>query len=386
MRNVLVAADYFLPGYRAGGPVRALANMIDQLGDQFKFFVLTRDHDLGDPQSYAHVRTNIWTTPSATLSSICYLDRRGESLTGLRYLASEVDTDVLYLNSVFSRLTLRLLWLVRLGLVRTRHIILAPRGELAPEALQHKRWAKRWFLSATRTLRWNAGVLWQATSHHEADDIRRSFGNSATICIAPDILSLRCPKNDNRVKRPGLVRLVYLSRIVPHKNLHVILEALAEIRGQVIFDIYGPIGDEDYWLQCQHLIAVLPSNCVVTYRGSLEPLRVAETLSQYEVFVLLSSSENYGHAIGEAMAAGCLVIINRNTVWTRAVEGNGGWVVLPSDHKRLISVLNSALIMDHRVFAERSRALAATVFNVAQVDEAVEATRKMLTTGMGTTA
>lgn len=35
--KILTLADYYLPGYKAGGPIRTLANMVDMLGDEFKF-------------------------------------------------------------------------------------------------------------------------------------------------------------------------------------------------------------------------------------------------------------------------------------------------------------------------------------------------------------
>jgi len=35
--NIFVFMAYYLPGFKSGGPVRALENMIDHLGDEFNF-------------------------------------------------------------------------------------------------------------------------------------------------------------------------------------------------------------------------------------------------------------------------------------------------------------------------------------------------------------
>ena len=48
--RVLVVADYYLPGFRAGGPVRAISNTISRLASGTDFFVVTRDHDADGPK------------------------------------------------------------------------------------------------------------------------------------------------------------------------------------------------------------------------------------------------------------------------------------------------------------------------------------------------
>ena len=58
--RVLILADYFLPGFRAGGPIRSLANLVEQLGDEFHFRIITRDRDFGERQAYSDTAANQW--------------------------------------------------------------------------------------------------------------------------------------------------------------------------------------------------------------------------------------------------------------------------------------------------------------------------------------
>src|SRR5215813_4412202 len=58
--GVLVFADYYLPGFKAGGPIRTLANIMEQLGDEFEFRIVTRDRDYGDRSPYPGILTNCW--------------------------------------------------------------------------------------------------------------------------------------------------------------------------------------------------------------------------------------------------------------------------------------------------------------------------------------
>lgn len=46
--KVLTFTSYYLPGYKGGGPVRTIENMIAHLSDSgLEFWVITRDRDLG---------------------------------------------------------------------------------------------------------------------------------------------------------------------------------------------------------------------------------------------------------------------------------------------------------------------------------------------------
>ena len=50
--KILTFIGWYLPGYRGGGPTRTLANMVDRLGDEFEFKIVTSDRDSKDTKSY----------------------------------------------------------------------------------------------------------------------------------------------------------------------------------------------------------------------------------------------------------------------------------------------------------------------------------------------
>ena len=58
--KILLLIGAFLPGYKAGGPVPSVANMVARLSDDFDFHILTRDRDLGDTVPYRDVPTDRW--------------------------------------------------------------------------------------------------------------------------------------------------------------------------------------------------------------------------------------------------------------------------------------------------------------------------------------
>lgn len=60
MTNILTFIGSYLPGYKAGGPVRTIVNMVDSLADDHLFKIITIDRDLGDKQSYSNIKINEW--------------------------------------------------------------------------------------------------------------------------------------------------------------------------------------------------------------------------------------------------------------------------------------------------------------------------------------
>src|SRR5438034_6920776 len=93
-KKILVTIQYYLPGYRAGGPVRSLANLVEMLGDEFEFYILTADRDLGVRQPFAKIKTGFWHRVGK--ASVCYLGPARQSWVACRARLHELDYDVLY--------------------------------------------------------------------------------------------------------------------------------------------------------------------------------------------------------------------------------------------------------------------------------------------------
>jgi glycosyltransferase involved in cell wall biosynthesis len=270
---------------------------------------------------------------------------------------------VLYLNSLFSPVfTVAPLLLRTLRAVPSGPLVIAPRGELAPAALAIKPRKKKAYLVLARSLRLYDGAVWQASSAHEEADIRREFGPGVRVVVAPDLASPVSASTEQEngaagrlgarpLKRPGELSAAFLGRISPMKNLSGAIAALARARGDVRFHIYGPAEDEAYWGECQAAIAALPSNVVVRYHGALEPHRVPSALREHHVLFLPSLGENFGHAILEAMAAGCPVLISDRTPWRGLEAAGAGWDVPLSDPSALAARLQACIDMDEDTYA-----------------------------------
>lgn len=357
--TILALNQYYLPGYKAGGPIRTLANMVERMGDEFRFKIIAGDRDSGDVAPYPSARPGEW--QAVGKAEVYYLAPSQRSIWTIRRLLRSVDYDVLYLNSFFSFwYTIVPLGLLRLGLIPRRPVVVAPRGEFSPGALSIKRAKKKTFIVLARSMGLYRGVLWQASSDLEAEDIRHWMGRTARIKVAPNIPDRMDIEEVLRRqgKEPGRLRAVFLSRITEKKNLLWALDLLRSIRGKVEFDIYGSVADPIYWEKCCKIIAEMPANVRVRYKGVAPHEMVRSIFSEYDAFLFPTLGENFGHVVLEALSAGCPVVMSDTTPW-RDLEARGvGWVLPLTDRSAFVEVLERLVDMDeaeHARWRDRAR-------------------------------
>jgi len=361
-KRVLVLADYYSPGYKAGGAVRSLANFKLRLGDRLDISVLTRDHDLGDAQPYPSVISDAWAKEGGGMlyyasGSLGLGWRIVRAMRSARY-------DILYLNSFFSpHFTLLPLALRRCGLLPRVKTVLAPRGELCEGALSIKAIKKRAFLRAARWMGLYRGVHFQASADMEAADIRRAMGSGAKTSVAVDLPppGVKPPMRSRRKERNSL-RVVWFSRISRKKNLVGALELLSGVDLPIEFDIYGPIEDKNYWRECENAIEAL-GKVRVRHQGVLAHEDVVPTMAGYDLFLFPTFGENYGHVILEALLAGCPALLSDQTPWRDLEEKGVGWAFPLTRLEAFRKVLEACFRMgadDHAAMADRAQRYAAS--------------------------
>jgi hypothetical protein len=140
--NVLIFIDWFLPAYKAGGPIQSVSNLVEQLSDSFNFFIVTSDADLNASLNISQEDKNRWIDKN--LYHIIYLDRAHQSSSMFKSLFKELNIDVIYLNSLFS-IQFSIVPLKTLSSIKVK-ILLAPRGMLGKGALSIKPLKKIIFL------------------------------------------------------------------------------------------------------------------------------------------------------------------------------------------------------------------------------------------------
>lgn len=307
--RVLIFAPYFTPGFKGGGPIQTLSALVKKLGKTVDFKVLTSDCDFGEKIPYKNVSSNKWVEYEESLVCYCSSDIKGW-FKRIRVLLFE-NHDVIYLNSFFS-VKISLIPFI-LSLLSGRKIILAPRGEFSPGALEIKPFKKNFYIKLYSLFRIHKLLVFHASTEYEKQDILRCLKGS-DVQIARNLKQLTFT-DDLQVRKTDVFKLVFLSRITHKKNLLFAIESLSYLDINVVFDIYGVIEDQRYWEQCGAAINSLPDNVVVNYRGELQPEEVVEVLSTYDLFYFPTKGENYGHVIVEAFCAGLPALLSDQTPW-----------------------------------------------------------------------
>ena len=358
---ILTFIDYYLPGYKGGGPIRTLVNFVEQLGEEIKLKIVTSDRDLGDETPYHGVSANVWGRVGK--ADVRYVSPDKFSFFFVRQLMRDTTFDVIYLNSFFSyRGAIKPLLLRRLGMVRNVPVILAPRGEFSPGALALKALKKRVFMRLSKMVGLYGGIIWQASSEVEARDIRRCFGGEVTIFVAPDIAPVVAPSSLPRretIKLRGKLDIVFLSRISRKKNLDGALRLLGNLEGDIRFNIYGPLEDSGYWAECEQIISELPQNVAVQYCGTVAHDNVLSVMGAHDLFLFPTLGENFGHVILEAFLAGCPVVLSDQTPWRGLADKRVGWDIPLSGLADFHSVLQRCVMMaeeEYKMWSDSARA------------------------------
>lgn len=342
--RLLIFYDHFYPAYKAGGPIQSLTNLSLALQDSYDISIVTSAYDLNDNRLPDNMETNVWSEvilpQSSTVVKVWYAGIAEPGLATIKKITREADPSIVYLNGMFSFRYV----LLPLFALKKKKIIICPRGMLQPGALAGKSLKKRFYLSALRMTGFINNVAWHATSQDEQNDVYREFGKHSKIFIAGNIPRKPVMKFKMAEKKPGELRLVYLSLISEKKNLLQAISIVANLTENISLDIYGPVKDEVYWQKCKN--AIDNSGGKIVYKGNVKPELVQDVFSKYDAFILLTKGENFGHALYECLSAGRPVIGSYFTPWNHLTEKNAGWNVDIANENEIAILLNQLCSMD----------------------------------------
>ena len=123
MYTILTITHYFQPGYKAGGPIRSLANFVEWVSGEFEIKIVTVIETWAIHNLIADLASKQCKLMEKLMYCICHQKNSAYSIwyTWLKTF----KYDAIYLNSFFSQLTLKTLLLRRLGLLPDCPVILA---------------------------------------------------------------------------------------------------------------------------------------------------------------------------------------------------------------------------------------------------------------------
>lgn len=347
-KKILIFIDWFLPGYKAGGPIQSIKNFTSFFGDKIDIFIVTSNKDFGEKKTYEGIITNKWLTREKY--SIKYLDKKDQRILNYNLILDEISYDFVYFNSLFSvKFTFIPLLLC---LLRKNKIILAPRGMLGFNALKIKKLKKLIFIKFLKFSGISSKIIWHATDSSEAEEIKENFGNNITVKLAPNLTSKNTYHFTKKNKKKNQLKLFFLSRISEKKNLLGALDYLTtiDIKYKISFCIIGPIEDVNYWGKCQNKINQLPNNIECKHLGVFPNSEIANKIEKYHVLLLPTLHENFGHVIMESFQMGLPVIISNNTPWLNLFEKKLGFDISLENKEEFRQAIEYFAKMDEELY------------------------------------
>jgi len=374
-RNVLVFVDWFEPGYRAGGPIRSVANLVDRL-DDLNFSVITSNSDHHDNTAYQGIEPGVWIKRNDHVR-VMYLSPEQQNQSFLKAVIAAKKYDAVYLNSLFSYpfSIMPLRWLKKSKY--SGRIVLAPRGMLKKGALSIKPTKKIIFLFASRITGLFKNIVWHATNKEEKKEILKHFGAKAKVKIAPNLINSGRSTHLKSPKSKGVLNLVSVARVSPEKNVLQSLEFLRTVhqKGQIHYAIFGTLQNPEYLAECKAVADEL-KHVEVTFHGPLPYNQIPECIAKSDFFYLPTLGENFGHSIVESLLTATPVIISDKTPWRQLENQKAGWD-LKLDGIVFSQVLNHCLDMESEEYAELSAGALALGQRIADNKEHLRQNREL---------
>lgn len=350
--KVLLFAGYYLPGVKGGGPIVSIKNMVEALSDKIDFYVVAEDRDLGDSNPYPNIERRKWLHKDNC--KVYYVNSKQLSFSNIKKLLEERNYTYVYLNSFFDfNISIKPLLIHKMCKCKSK-VILAPRGNFSEGALNLKAIKKKLFISLSKFLKINKFTIWHATADTELADIKKIFGKEIEYQVASNLPMVPKPINKCIKKKENSLEIIFISRIHPKKNLLYAIKLLKSIKGNVQFNIYGPIEDEKYWRECLMEISKLPKKIKCNYKGLLSHDEVQKAFQTNHLFLFPTLGENYGHVIAESLSNGCPVIVSDQTPWKNLELNQCGADIALCDEKKFIEIINNYIKMNEIEYSQKA--------------------------------
>lgn len=260
--------------------------------------------------------------------------RSPEMLDGL--FSAGTKADILHNNSLWMFPNVYADWAIRKmrknGWVKFPKVVNAPRGTLAKWSLEHSKWRKRafgWFAQ-------NAALahtdMFHATSEKEYEEIRGA-GYKQPVAIVPIGMDLPSVQH----KRHGETKkVVFFGRLHKVKAVNHLVSAWAMLMKNAPSSMNGwelLIAGPDCGVK-EELVSMVHELALdnVRFVGEINGVAKYVFLSQADIYVLPSLTENFGVTLAEALACGTPCIASQGTPWSGLERVNAGrWIPIGAE-------------------------------------------------------
>lgn len=258
------------------------------------------------------------------------------------FLSSGWQPDLVHVHGIWSP-QLMVRW--RRWQEKGNPVVVTVHGMLEPWAFAHKQFKKRlaWAVYQKRMLQ--SASLLHGTSQREVTNLR-GLGLRPPLALIPWGIGLDkavdMEQGISAVERAKRVAL-FVGRLYPVKGLPMLLEAWKRVRPSGWeLRLVGP-DEAGHRAELEAMIARLGLGGMVSFTGPLYGKDLNNEYRRASLFVLPSHTENFGMAVGEALAHGLPAITTQGAPWKLLQDERCGWWV-PVSVDDIASALNEATL------------------------------------------
>jgi len=367
IKTVLIFIDWYYPAFKAGGPITSIVNLVKLLKDQYRFYIVTGDMDLGSDKKLTGISTNQW-VGGKDGEKILYIKDAQLTKKMFNTIIEETNPNILFLNSLFSKnFSLQPLYYAKNSNLK---ITLSPRGMLHPQAVSQKSLKKRVFIALLKKSNAFKKVIFLATNKSEEQYIQ-NHGFKNQIAIVPNIPDLTHINSPSKTLfKP---EIIIVSRIAEEKNSLFALETLHHLKTDVAVHWIGEGKSTSYTHLFNSKAKALPSNITFNHHGSLSKGQIHKYLNASSFFFLPTLGENFGHAIFEALSAGCPSVIGENTPFREIEKHKAGYIANLNSSKITSQILDKLIQEPQERLGKMSINAKLFAAKIGNIDQAMDA-------------
>jgi glycosyltransferase involved in cell wall biosynthesis len=204
--------------------------------------------------------------------------------------------------------------------------VLRPLGTLSEWSLAHRRWKKRPYYALLERSHLDLASAIHVTSQAEASDVARLGYGDRTRVIPLGVEVGDRPPAPGRPDAGRPLRLLFLSRLHPKKNIPLLLRALASASTPAELTIAGD-GEGRYRAELETMAGELGVAGRARFVGHLDGDAKRRAFDDADCFILPSAHENFGIAVAEALGAGLPVIVTPGVALAPDIAAAGAGLV-----------------------------------------------------------
>lgn len=327
--KILHIAPTFFPATYYGGPIESTYALCNALAARCDVSLKVLTTDSGGPSLAQRIPVTSCPMIYPNGYEVFFARSRFSNGFSLEFFARLVSmirwADVVHLTGTYSMPTIPTLLFSK---IVKRPVLWSPRGALLATATwsgaSHKRLKRVWEFVCGRVM--PRQTLLHVTSESERFVSVLRLPALGAIVI-PNGINLPPASDRQRWFSGGVLRVMFLGRLVPVKGIEILIEAIALVaRGSVHLGLYGA-GDPPYIDTLKALVLSLGLTDQITFHGYVSGAAKTEAFSSSDLLVLSSFSENFGMVVAESLAHGVPVVVSRDVPWA-GVESRdcGRWV------------------------------------------------------------